>query len=176
MNKIGLFFLTVLFLWSCKTETRYTTKSAEIEHVKALISDFNAGRWDAWIGRYADTAKLYHNSTESSSAAELSKVLAADLEAMSAYGFQKKDRFFEMVVDDEGDKWVNFWGTWEGTIAQNKQKLEIPVHITVQFSGDKIVEEHAFYNMSELAMAMMALEEAKEKESMEDSEESADQK
>ncbi|MBT8234645.1 MAG: nuclear transport factor 2 family protein [Bacteroidia bacterium] len=171
MRKIIVFLLTAVLLWSCKTETRYTTESPEIEHVKALLADYDAGRWDAWKGHYADTAKLYHNSTESSSVTDVSKVLAANLEAMSAYGFQEKDRFFEMVIDDEGDKWVNFWGTWEGTIAENNQKLEIPVHITVQFTGDKIVEEHAFYNMSELAMAMMALEEAKEEETMEDSEE-----
>ncbi len=171
MRKTIVFLLIAFLMWSCKTETRYTTASAEIDHVKALIADYDAGRWDAWKGHYADTAKIYHNSTESSSAEDVSKVLARNLEAMSSYGFQDKDRFFEMVIDDEGDKWVNFWGTWEGTIAENNQKLEIPVHITVQFTGEKIVEEHAFYNMSELAMALMALEETKEEESMEDSEE-----
>ena len=171
MKKTMLFLLATILLWSCKSESRYTTASAEIEQVKALLKDYETGNWEAWKGHYADTAKIYHNSTKSSSVADVSKVLASNLEDMSAYGFQDKDQFFEMVVDDEGDKWVNFWGTWDGTIAENKQTLEIPVHITAQFANGKIVEEHAFYNMSELAMAMMALEEAKEKESMEDSEE-----
>ena len=171
MKKTLVFLLAAILIWSCKSESRYTTASAEIEHVKALLKDYESGNWEAWKGHYADTAKIYHNSTESSSVADVAKVLASNLEEMSAYGFQDKDRFFEMVIDDEGDKWVNFWGTWEGTIAENNQNLKIPVHLTVQFSGDKIVEEHAFYNMSELAMALMALEEAKENETMEEIEE-----
>jgi len=171
MRKTIVFLLTAILLLSCKSEARYTTASAEIDHVKILIADYEAGNWDAWKGHYADTAKLYHNSRKASSAAEVLEGMSDNLDAMATYKFQNKDRFFEMVVDDEGDKWVNFWGTWEGTIAENNQTLEIPVHITAQFADGKIVEEHAFYNLAELAMAIMALEEAKEKESMEESEE-----
>ncbi|MDH3697666.1 MAG: nuclear transport factor 2 family protein [Flavobacteriaceae bacterium] len=171
MKKVMLFFMAAFLIWSCKNESRYTTESAEIDLVKSLLADYESGSWEDWKGHYADTAKVYHNSAKSISVSDLQKYHASNLEDLSMYKFQEKDRFFEMVVDDEGDKWVNFWGTWEGTIAANNQTLEIPVHITAQFKGDKIVEEHAFYNLAEMAMAMMALEEAEKEEDLEEIEE-----
>ena len=63
-----------------------------------------------------------------------------------------------MVIDDKGEKWVNFWGTWEGTIAANNQKLIIPVHLTLQFVNGKIVEEHGYYDLSEYMAVMQKIE------------------
>ena len=58
MKKTIIFLLTAILMWSCKTESRYTTASADIDQVKALIADSDAGRWEAWKGHYADTAKI----------------------------------------------------------------------------------------------------------------------
>ena len=62
-----------------------------------------------------------------------------------------------MVQTDEGEIWVNFWAVWEGTIASNREKLEMPVHLTAQFVKGKIVKEHAYYNTSEIIAAMVAI-------------------
>lgn len=147
---------------------RWTNNSAEIDVVKALIKDYEAGNWDAWTGHYADTAKMYHNSTEPSSIAETLKGLKSYLEPTSEYGFSDKNRYYEMIIDEKGEKWVNFWGTWEGNISALDRDLKIPVHLTLQFVEGKIVEEHGFYNLAEYVMAMNEIAAMAEAESTEE--------
>ena len=162
--------LAGLLLFACKQPVeRWTNKSPEIDVVKALISDYEAGNWDAWTGHYADTAKLYHNSTEHSSVSETLEGLKGYLESTSEYGFSDKDLYYEMIIDDKDEKWVNFWGTWEGNIEALDRDLTIPVHLTLKFAEGKIVEEHGFYNMAEYVMAMneIAAMEAEEETSEE---------
>ena len=145
----------MFLLVSCKQPVeRWTNKSAEIDVVKALIADYEAGNWDAWTGHYADTAKMYHNSTESAGVPETLEGLKGYLEPVSAYGFSDDNIYYEMIIDDKDEKWVNFWGTWEGNIGALDRDLKIPVHLTLKFEEGKIVEEHGFYNMAEFVMAM----------------------
>ncbi len=156
---VGL--ITLVFVGCQQGPARYSSTSPEIDAIKAHIKDYNAGEWDAWADRYADTAKIYHNSLKAATVAETQEGLAGLLAAASSYGFVDKDMFHEMVVDDKNEKWVNFWATWEGTLAANSKKLVIPVHVTFQFDGGKIVEEHAYYNLAEYAAAMQEIEAAK---------------
>lgn len=161
MRYLVMLCLVALMITACNQgESRYSTTGAEIDQMKDLIANYEAADWDSWLGHYADTAKVYHNSTEAVTAKELQEGFVENIAQTSSYGFQDKDQYFERVVDDRGEVWVNVWANWEGTLKANDQKLIIPVHITAQFEGDKIVEEHAFYNMAEYAMAMMAIEEA----------------
>ena len=62
-----------------------------------------------------------------------------------------------MIIDDKDEKWVNFWGTWEGNIGALDRDLKIPVHLTLKFQDGKIVEEHAFYNLVEYMTTMNEL-------------------
>ena len=157
---ITLSLVAVMFTACNQGPSRYSTTGPEIDQIKAHIAHYETGDWEAWLGHYADTAKFYHNSTEASSPAEAQEQMSSILENTSSYNFQEKDRFYERIIDDEGETWVNFWGNWEGTLAANDQKIIIPVHVTFQMEGDKIVEEHGFYNMAEITLAMMAIEEA----------------
>lgn len=144
-----------MLMFSCKQPVeRWTNNSPEIDVVKALISDYESGNWDAWTGHYADTAKMYHNSTEASSVPETLEGLQSYLDPVTEYGFSDKNIYYEMIIDDKDEKWVNFWGTWEGTIGELDRDLKIPVHLTVKFVDGKIVEEHGFYNMVGYMMAM----------------------
>lgn len=155
MKKLFLLGLCTLFFLGCQqAETRYTTKSPEIDVAKAVLKDYTAGNWEGWASHYADTAKISHNTLETSSTAETLEGLKQILANTSEYGFSDKNIFYEMVIDDDKERWVNFWGTWEGTLAANGQKLIIPVHLTFQFVDNKIVEEHAYYNIAEYASAM----------------------
>ena len=154
----------ILFIACKQGPERWTNQSPEIDVVKALIADYEAGDWDAWTGHYADTAKLYHNSTEAASVAETLEGLKGYLESTSKYGFSDEDIYYEMIIDDKNEKWVNFWATWEGTIDALNRDMVIPVHLTVKFSGDKIVEEHAFYNLAEFAAAMNEIAAMQEEE------------
>lgn len=151
--------LAGLLLFACKQPVeRWTNKSPEIDVVKALIADYEAGNWDAWVGHYADTAKMYHNTTEPGTVAETLEGFKNSLESTPNYGFSDKNIYYEMIIDDKDEKWVNFWGTWEGTFEALEKDLTIPVHLTLKFVDGKIVEEHAFYNMAEFAMALSEIE------------------
>lgn len=162
--------MAAVFFMSCKNaEPKYFSSSPEIDEVKALVKDYNAGDWTAWMTHYADTAKIQHNTLEDSTPAELLEGFKDLLAGTSSYGFTDKDIFYEMVIDDDNEKWVNFWGTWEGTIAANNQKLIIPVHLTAQFVDGKIVEEHGYYDLSEYMAIMLEIEaETVEEEVMEE--------
>jgi len=159
--------LSVLLYVSCvdKRPVRYATTGSEIDLVKSLVADYEKGDWEGWLGHYADTAKLHHNTTKdiSLSAKEINKTLKAILSNTSSYAFDK-DPFYEKVIDDEGETWVNFWGDWKGTIAANNKELIIPVHLTAQIVNGKIVEEHGYYNLSEYMATMQEIEAARKVE------------
>lgn len=163
MKKLFLLGLAVILFSACqqKGPARYASSSPEIDIVKAHIEDYNKGNWESWTSHYADTAKVHHNTLEASSVKELMEGLKKNLQDVSSYTFLDKDMFYEMVIDDKGEKWVNFWATWEGTVAANNKKLTIPVHLTLQFVDSKIVEEHAYYDLSEFMVVMQEIAAAK---------------
>lgn len=155
MKRSILALIIILAVVSCKQgPERWTNQSPEIDVVKALVEDYEAGNWEAWKGHYADTAKIYHNSTKSNNVGETLEGLRNYLETVTEYGFSDKDIYYEMIIDDKNEKWVNFWGTWEGNIGALNRDLTIPIHLTIRFSDGKIVEEHGFYNLAEYAAAM----------------------
>ncbi len=168
---IILCLCTTLFISCEQAPTRYTTDSPEIDVLKTLIKDYNQGDWEGWASHYADTVKIYHNSLKPSSVSEIREGLQALLANNSEYGFSDKDIFYEMVIDDDQEKWVNFWGTWEGILAANGQKLVIPVHLTAQLVDGKIVEEHTYYNLSEFTTIMAELAAKEAMEAMEEQDE-----
>lgn len=153
-----LCLLFLLLSGSCEEEKppRYASSSAEIDSVKALVKAYEAGNWEHWKSFYADTAKIYHNSPASAGPSETSSGLKENLENFKGYGFKEKEQFYEMIVDDNGETWVNFWANWEGHLANPDTILVIPVHLTAQFVDGKIVEEHAYYNMQPLQALMQA--------------------
>jgi len=72
-----------------------------------------------------------------------------------------------MIIDDEGDKWVYFWGTWEGKIADSDKELMVPVHFALKFVDSKIVEEYGYYDNSATMAAIHEVEAEKMKMMME---------
>ncbi|HKK12638.1 MAG TPA: nuclear transport factor 2 family protein [Flavobacteriaceae bacterium] len=166
MKKLFLLGLALILFNACQNKPeRFTTTSTNIDDVKALIADYEAGNWDSWATHYADTAKIYHNTWDNGvSPQEMAEALKGIIANMSSYGFQKKDSngnddiFYEQTLSDDGNTWVNFWGDWRGTLAANGQALEIPVHLTCQMVDGKIVEEYGFYDVSKYVLAMQAIE------------------
>lgn len=130
-------------------EPQYTTSSPMIDATKKVMQAYENQDWETWRTQYADTAKVFHNNWEQ--AVSPDDFIANEKEfvdEMSSYGFAKDPVFYEQIIDDKGQKWVYFWGIWEGTLAANNQKLRIPVHLALQFKDGKIVEEYGFYDMS----------------------------
>ena len=170
MKNLLLLGLALVLFVSCKQEPpRWTNSSPEIDVVKALQSDYEKGDWQAWAKHYADTAKIYHNSTEPGTVAELMEGFETTLADVSTYAFAEENQYHEMVIDDKNEKWVNMWATWKGVMKANDKEIVIPVHLTLKFVDGAIVEEHGFYDMSEWVLmkqeiAAMAAEEGEESE------------
>lgn len=172
MKSLFILLISTGLLLACKDQTppRYSSASPEIDSVKTLIKDYEDGNWEGWTGHYADTAQVYHNSTDAISPQQLKEGLQGILANASEYHFDDDDIFYEMVIDDDGEKWVNFWGNWEGTLAANGQQMTVPVHLTLQFVDGKIVEEHGYYDLSKYQAAMQEIKAAEmnDEESMEE--------
>ncbi|WP_445957903.1 nuclear transport factor 2 family protein [Yeosuana sp.] len=165
MKKLFLLGLIIVLFSACQNKPeRFTTTSPNIDVVKKLISDYEAGNWEAWATNYSDTAKIYHNTwKKSATPKETSEALKATLANTSSYSFDHgEDKiFFEQTIDDDGDTWVNFWGDWHGTVAANGQEIEIPVHLSCRMVDGKIANEYGFYDVSEFVLAMQAIDAAK---------------
>ena len=170
MKKLFLLGLAVILFTACQqsTTTNYTRNSPEIDAVKAAIKDYEDGNWEAWMSHYADTAKIYHNTWKEEAGAtpqETADGLKVILTNVSSYGFEVDEEnelpWYEMVVNDNGNTWVSFWGNWKGTMAANNKELEIPVHLSIRFVDGKIVREEAYYNLAEFNAALAEIEAAK---------------
>jgi len=166
LKKLILLGLAIVLFNSCqkKGAESYTKTSPEIDEVKALVKDYQDGNWEAWLTHYADTAKIYHNSWKNGTTPkETLESLKAILSNTSNYHFEEEEDlpWYEMVTNDYGNTWVYFWGNWEGTLAANNKKIEIPVHLALRFVNGKIAREEGFYNLSEFTAALQEIEAAK---------------
>jgi len=170
MKKLILLGFAVILFTSCQNNgpQRYTSTSPEIDVTKALVKDYESGNWENWKTHYADTAKIFHNTLEGVSSKELQESLKNTLQYMSSYRFNEKEMFIEMIIDDKGDKWVYFWGIWEGQVADTNKEIAMPVHIAFQFADSKIAREYAYYDPSSISAAIIEIEAAKLEEVVEE--------
>lgn len=165
MKNLLLLGLAIVLFTACKEQgpERWTNMSPEIDVTKALVKDYEDGNWESWSSHYADAAEVHHNSVESITHQQLQDGLKADIMNYSSYGFSHADDeiFFEQIIDDKGDKWVYFWGTWEAVMKGNNEKYRIPVHLALKFVDNKIVEEHGYYNRSAIDAAIKQIADMK---------------
>lgn len=162
-NLIFMGLAIVLSLSSCNQKQRYTQQSSEIETLKAAISDYEAGNWEAFSKHFADTVKIYTNSEKNHLSIDQSiKLEKQNLVPFSSYKIKTSPSEFEMVVTDKGDTWVNFWGVWQGVLIANNQQVDVPMHMTLQFIDGKIVEEHDYYDSTPIRLALQKIEAAQE--------------
>jgi len=155
-----LSLLTVFaLLLGCNPEKRYTQESPEIEIVKSNIGYYVDGDWEAYEASYAEGATIFFNTTEDSPASIQEAIAGQKLsiEPLSSYSFDREKDSFEMVVTDDGETWVNFWGLWKGTIKASGESFEMPVHLTSKFVDGKIVETLGYWNSTAIAMALTEL-------------------
>ena len=159
MKKLFLLGLAVMLFTACQEKPqRYFSDSAETKTLKAGISAYEAGDWDKWKSHFADTAKIFVNSTKPLTVEKRVEGLKGMTSAMSSYGFvHDKHEYIEMVLDKEDETWVYYWATHKGTFAANNKELSIPVHLAVQFVDGKIVEEHVYFDGTAMNAEFAAL-------------------
>ena len=161
MKKLFLLGLAVTLFSACQNEPkRYFSESAEIDSFKTSITEYGNGDWDAWRSHFADTAKLYVNSTKPITVADLENAQKQLLLNFSSYGFLDKDSFIEMVLDSDDETWVNYWATWQGKLKANDQVIDVPVHITSQFINGKVVKLFDYWDSAPITAALEEIEAA----------------
>lgn len=160
MKKLFLLGLAVILFAACNNQkSLYTQNSPEIESFKSLINDYNNKDYKALVSKYADTSKTNFNRAKMASS-DIPEYHKANDVNYSSRGFLEKGQEYEMVKDDDGKTWVNFWGTWKATLAANNKELTIPVHLTARFIDGKIVEDYGYWDPSEVIQELKAIEAA----------------
>ncbi|MDO5971489.1 nuclear transport factor 2 family protein [Flavivirga aquimarina] len=164
MKKFSLLLFAVILFVACEKKTqRYFAESSEIETLKTGIKAYETADWDKWKSHFADTAKIFVNSTKPLTVEKRVEALKAMTSAMSSYGFDHDDEYVEMVLDKEDETWVYYWGLHKGTFAATNKELSIPVHLAVQFVNGEIVEEHIYFDGTAMNQEFAAIAAAKAK-------------
>lgn len=165
MKKLPILGLILVFILACNTESqRYYSESAEIESVKKVIEAYEKQDWDTWKTHFADTAKVFHNKNTGIPYQESMKRHQDMISNFSSYSFSDEKTVLEMVIDKNGNKWVNYWSVWSGKLKANGEQLEIPVHLTSQYLDGKIVKEYGYYDTSAITAAFIEIEAAEMEE------------
>lgn len=161
MKKLILLAFVIILYSACKEQPiRYTQSSPEIEAYKAGIKDYSDQKWESLVTRYADTANVFFNTATAMRANKIPEFHQNNETAFSSRGFIEKGQEYEMVITDNGETWVNFWGTWKCTLAANNKVLEIPVHLTAQFIDGKVVREYGYWDNAPIVLAIQEIEAA----------------
>tara|TARA_R110002049_G_scaffold112509_2_gene262026 strand:- start:1190 stop:1708 length:519 start_codon:yes stop_codon:yes gene_type:complete len=172
MKKLFLLGLASILFVACQNQPqRYFEASPEIETVKAGIKAYETQDWDTWKANFADTAKIYHNTDKGASPDELMVGMKQMLSNFSEYKFLNEEAEIEMIIDKDGDTWVNYWNTWGGKAKVTDKTIAVPVHLTIQFIDGKIVQEYAYYDTASIGQAISEIETVKAAEEVEVSEE-----
>ncbi|EAZ82007.1 nuclear transport factor 2-like protein [Algoriphagus machipongonensis] len=169
-----LFMLgSILMIVSCSQNQRYTQQSPEIEIFESVVANYVNGEWSEYESKYAEGAEIFFNATEEnpSSIQEAIAGQRLNLEPLSSYTIETDDDELEMVVTDDGETWVNYWGLWKGTIAATGETIETPIHITSQFVDGKIVKTFGYWNNAPMQLAMMKIQEEAEEMASNETEE-----
>jgi len=155
----NFFFITLALLTfsssQAQDKVRYTQQAPEIEAIKTWFKAYNEGDWAKLESFYAKDATITHNTGEASPN-QLIQGLKSTLTAFSDYKFTSVGEE-ERVVTDKGETWVNAWADWKGTMKGTGEEVNISIHGSFQFKDGKIVEEHAYYDVSGVNAAMQNL-------------------
>lgn len=162
MKKLLVLSLATILFIACqeKPKQRYFEDSPEIEIAKSGIKAYETRDWIAWKANFADSAKVFHNSKKESSPDQIMEGMKRMLSNFSSYGFDKEENTYEMIIDEKGKTWVNFWGNWHGQANITDQKLVIPVHLTIEFVDGKITKEYGYYDTAGIGRTIAEIEEA----------------
>jgi hypothetical protein len=158
MKQLFLVGLAIVLFSACdQKDTRYTQQSPEIDTFKMLMDNYKKMNWEDMTKHYADTAKIINNVIKEK-AITVSQNIERNKEDAAMFSWVVENEEYEMVVTDKGQTWVNFWGLWKGTMRSNNKVYDIPFHITARFIDGKIVEEHGYWNNSEIVSDLLKAE------------------
>lgn len=172
MKKLFIVLLICTIAISCnedkkdKEELRYTQDSEQINSYKAAINDYLDGNWEAMKKHYADTAQIFHNTKDGIKIDRVVQNHQQQLQSFSDYGLVSGEDEYEMVVTDDGNTWVNYWGEWKATPQGSSNEIVVPIHLTAQYENGKIVREYGYWDNGIVMTAMQEMDAAMKQDSI----------
>ncbi|WP_066217978.1 nuclear transport factor 2 family protein [Formosa haliotis] len=161
MKKIILIAFSLALMVSCKEPVKqYTTTSPEIETVKTLHQYFIDSNYEDLKDLYTEDAEIYENSLDPISVSEMIKVSQDGRVHVSGYNY-KNGVNCEMITNNAGEKWVNSWAIWVGTLKGSDQELQIPIISRFLFKDGKIAKEYSYWDNLPTYSAFESLAEEK---------------
>jgi hypothetical protein len=158
MKKLLILGLAIVLFTACdQKDTRYTQNSPEIDTYKKLMDDYKKLNWENMPKHYADTAKISNNVIKEKGLT-VAQAIEKNQEDAALFTWVVEKEEYEMVVTDDKETWVNFWGLWKGTMKSSNKEYDIPFHSTARFIDGKIVEEHGYWDNSEIISDLLQLE------------------
>lgn len=164
MKKLIAFPVFILILFaSCKdTSKNYFTEVApEIDTMRQMIKDYEAGDWESYKTHYAEDAKIYHNRVNENphTVDEAIEEHKTFISQMKNYQYSTtENQTVEMIIDSKGTTWVSFWGVWTGNFTESGNEAQIIVHITSKFENGKIVQEHMYWDTAPFVLESIWVE------------------
>lgn len=162
MKKIIYLLFTIVHFSACSTDqpVRYSSASPEIDITKSILKSYVDANWDVMKSHYADTAIIAYNVRKENGIPIDTAITwhKQDHLQFSNIGYVAEEDFFEMVLTDDGETWVNFWGIWFGTLRSTGKKYELPLHLTLRFENQKVVRTNGYWNNADIVMALYKLE------------------
>jgi len=140
MKKLLYLLSLIMLAIACQTpqEKQYFTLSPEIDIAKQGNEAYLNGDWETLRSYFADSAIVYNNTwlDEGIPIDEYIANLQEGVTNFSEYSIGD-DTIWEMIVTDEGDKWVHAWFQWKAT-HNNGEAIETVVHISWGFTDNKV--------------------------------------
>lgn len=164
--KTQIFLLLALgiFLLSACQETQnskqYFEECAEIDLTKKLIDAYHEQDWATFRSCYSDTARIWKNVWYTSDPGVTIDESITEIKenAANIFYYKYEETVWEMIIDNEGNKWVHLWGKWVAKFTSESDKIVIPAHIAFGVVGDKVVYEAGFWDNLPLFLALPAPE------------------
>jgi len=144
MRKLIYFISIVVILFSCRAK-QYFNSSPEIDLIKKANEAYFKGDWETYKTVFSDKARVWFNAPRLKKNVltkdQLIDTLKAGLLNYTEYKEGKNpdyvDPLYEMIIDNEGGKWVHCWLTWIGR-ANNGTEVITPVLLSSHIKDNKV--------------------------------------
>lgn len=163
MKKLIYIGLAATILISCQEKKQYHRSSPEIDLVRKANETYFNGDWQTFKSLFSDKARIWLNAPRRKNTV-LTKEQFTDTLKAGVAGFVEfkvgqdpdyEDPLYEMIVDDEGGKWVHAWFTWIGKTKQGKEVIT-QVHVSSQIKDNKIEIHFVYVNTLPAYLALQA--------------------
>lgn len=153
MKKLVYLISLALLIISCQSEKQYVRDSPEIDLAKKGNEAYVKKDWTTIRSLFADSAKILLNSWwgEEITPEEYISILQQSASNYSEYSFSD-DSFYEMITNDDGDKWVHAWLLWSGT-NNNGTQVKTVVNLGWLVENDKVITMSVLYDALPLYQA-----------------------